>query len=346
MLTTEYKTPVLFLIHKRPDLTQKVWEEIAAIKPSKIFIAADGPKNHRDKELCEDARRITENITWECKVKRLYRDKNLGCRQAVSEAISWFFSEVEEGVILEDDCLPNKSFFMFCKEMLEYFRYEESVGHISGSNHLKSTLKNGNASFFFSKYAHIWGWASWRRVWKNYKVNIDEIPILEFEYNSLFEKVYWWDKFRKTSSSEINTWDYQYLCMLWERKLNSIMPVQNLIINIGVDSRATHGSIFNYRIKRYIEREREELKQMIYPLNQQISKNVDKIIYRRLYNRFILSNILLVIKFYIFMVVRPLLKKIINAYATKIYLKIPVIFLRTVSILPGRGRYISFKNTD
>ena len=306
MLPANYNVPVLFLIYRRPDLTSRVWEEIASIKPAKLYIAADGPKNTSEKAICDETREITENINWNCEVKRLYRDANLGCMRAVSDAITWFFSEEEEGVILEDDCLPNASFFRFCSEMLVYYKEDQTVGHISGSNHHKKSFKPFNSSFYFSKYPHIWGWATWKRVWQEFKPVIKDYPPLQIKFNSFMEKVYWWDKFRNVGKSQTDIWDYQYLYLLWHRNLKAIMPQNNMIKNIGFDSRATHYSILNYRIKRFNARDREEMKEIIFPDSQEICVMADKRLFKRIYNRFFISNLILVLQYFLFQAFKKL----------------------------------------
>lgn len=297
MISENYNVPILFLIYRRPDLTQKVWNEIASVKPARLYIAADGPKNAEKSRVCIETRNITENINWNCKVQRLYRDTNLGCWRAVSEAIDWFFDSEEEGIILEDDCLPNVSFFHFCQQLLEYYRNDLSVGHISGSTHHKKSNKFSEASFFFSKYPHIWGWATWKRVWKDFKVNIKEYPPLNVKYNSFIERVYWWDKFRQAAGFKIDSWDYQYLYLIWLKNLKAIMPEYNMIRNIGFDSRATHHNIFNYRIRRFAARDREEIQEIIFPENIEINTKADKLLFKRIYKRFFLSNFILIIKY-------------------------------------------------
>lgn len=297
----KYNTPILFLIFNRPDLTNLVWKEIAALKPTKLYIAADGPRNSKEEKICKETRLITENIDWECEVNRLYRNTNLGCKEAVSSAITWFFDNVEAGVILEDDCLPNYSFFSFCREMLDYYHNDLSVGHINGSNHLEKGFDVGNDSFYFSKYAHVWGWATWARVWKYYSIfNMSEKYTFSTFFNSFMERVYWWDKFRQTRREKINTWDYQWTYTLWAMGFKTITPSKNTIVNIGINNKATHSSIFNYRVKRYVDKKREDITEMIYPINKEINIDADKSIYARLYNRFFISNIYIVLKFILY----------------------------------------------
>ncbi len=161
--------PVLFLIFNRPDTTQPVFNEIREAKPTKLFVAADGPRDNKkgEKEECEKTRKIIEQVDWDCELYKLYRDKNLGCKIAVSSAIDWFFENVEEGIILEDDCLPHPSFFRFCQELLEKYKGDERVFVISGDNFLFGR-KRTNYSYYFSRYNHCWGWAGWIRTLSDY----------------------------------------------------------------------------------------------------------------------------------------------------------------------------------
>ena len=159
-------TPVLFLIFNRPELTEKVFQKIQDAQPKYLFVAADGPRDNKygEKDLCEKTRAVVlENITWECEVKTLFRTENLGCRTAVSSAINWFFENVEEGIILEDDTVPDNSFFSYCQALLEKYRNHEQIMMITGDN-FQDGIKRGNGSYYFSRYVHIWGWASWRRA--------------------------------------------------------------------------------------------------------------------------------------------------------------------------------------
>jgi len=151
-------TPVLFLIFNRPDTTQKVFDAIREAKPAKLFVAADGARaNKPDDELkCSASRKIIEMIDWECDLQLLYRDENYGCRIAISSAIDWFFENVDEGIILEDDCLPSKSFFWFCQELLEKFRDDERVMQINGNYYLDGLIEF-KESYYFSALNACWG---------------------------------------------------------------------------------------------------------------------------------------------------------------------------------------------
>lgn len=234
-------TPVLFLIFNRPETTQQVFSAIREAKPPRLYIGADGarPENSAEAIQCELARSIATQVDWDCEVKTLFRDQNLGCRLAVSQAISWFFENEPEGIILEDDCLPSQSFFWFCQEMLDYCRNDKAVGAICGfySNELDY---KPNASFFFSRYLRVWGWAGWRRSIEGYDSNINLLIEKQntwkkdiFSHADIFLKRYWQDMFEEVGSGIIDTWDAQLQYLLWLKKQQVIVSSKNLIQNIG-----------------------------------------------------------------------------------------------------------------
>jgi hypothetical protein len=235
-----FKTPILFIIFNRPNVTSIVFNEIKKIKPSKLYIVADGPRSSKvgEKGGCEQTRMIVESIDWECEVHKNYSDVNLGCKKRVSSGIDWFFENVEEGIILEDDCLPNESFFKFCEEMLVKYRNEERIGMISGNNFQFGKVKN-EYSYYFSRYSHIWGWATWRRAWNKYNVNIDSWPEIKKEgrlkkiFNSIKDVYYWSTIFEDVYNNKIDTWDYQWTFTCLINNYLSVMPSVNLITNIG-----------------------------------------------------------------------------------------------------------------
>lgn len=241
------KTPVLFTIFNRPETTKKVFETIRKYKPQELYIAADGPRANKsgEEEKCEETRKITEKIDWPCKVNRLYRDKNLGCKYAVSGAIDWFFGNVEEGIILEDDCLPNQTFFSFCEKMLELYRSDKEVMCISGDNFLPKSIQKADG-YYFSKYVHIWGWATWKRAWKKYDVEMGDWPVikktktLDKYFENFPEKLYWRIIFNASYNGKIDTWDYQFVYNVWKNNGLSMVPNVNLISNIGFTKDALH----------------------------------------------------------------------------------------------------------
>lgn len=236
------ETPILFLIFNRPDTTKAVFEKIKEIKPKYLYIAADGPRANKEGEaqICQKTRDIIKDIDWDCEVKTLFRDKNLGCKKAVSSGINWFFENVEEGIIIEDDCLPANSFFNFASQMLEKYRNDERIMHISAENPLESEFSDGD--YYISKLPHIWGWASWRRAWDKYSPDMNDYnpEIL----NTIFDNkndIHFWNKmFLRIKKQEIDTWDYQWTYAVLVNNGYCITPNKNQISNIGFSENATH----------------------------------------------------------------------------------------------------------
>lgn len=241
-------TPILFLIFNRPALTKQVFSAIRDAKPTKLYIAADGPRHDKEGELenCLEARSIALNIDWDCKVETLFRDVNLGCGKGVSSAITWFFENEPEGIILEDDCLPAPDFFPFCTEMLERYRDDKRIMSVGGSNLVPAHMRSTEYSYSFSNHNNIWGWASWRRAWSLYDYEMSdyrkimELGYLKNNFSSEYESDYFLWVFERTFLIPSITWDYQ-----WEfiRRINSgltILPQKNLISNLGFGEDATH----------------------------------------------------------------------------------------------------------
>lgn len=247
MQKAAFNTPILFLIFNRPNTTFKVFEEIKKCGPFKLFIAADGPREGiaDDKIKCNQAREIIKLIDWDCEVKTLFREKNLGCKIAVSSGIDWFFKNEEKGIILEDDTLPHLTFFRFCEELLEYYKDNKQIMMISGDN-IQLGMNCTEYSYYFSRYTYIWGWASWRRAWQNYDVDMKLWPKIRdngFLFNILDnrkEVSYWSDIFEKVYNGKIQTWDYQWLFVCWLQNALNILPGVNLISNIGFGNSGMH----------------------------------------------------------------------------------------------------------
>ena len=274
------KSAVLFVIFNRPDTTSRVFERIRAARPSKLYVAADGPRPGRpnEEQLCNQTRDIATNIDWDCDLKTLFRKTNMGCKEAVSSAISWFFEHEEEGIILEDDCLPAKSFFSFCDEMLAKYRHDTRIRHISGGNFQLGT-RRGDASYYFSKISHIWGWASWRRAWQDYDKDLKQYTEEEAQVALLnvFDDEWiadaWYQIFKELKAGKIDTWDYQLgLCNFFNNAL-CIMPNVNLISNIGFGENATHTK---QTTDKYAALPIEEIGQLIHPIYFLPDKHADE----------------------------------------------------------------------
>ncbi|RXF69094.1 nucleotide-diphospho-sugar transferase [Arcticibacter tournemirensis] len=241
------KSPVLFIAFNRPDTTLRVFEKIREAKPSKLYFACDGARKNKieDIELCKETRDIIRYVDWDCELKALYQEKNLGCKYAVSSAITWFFEHEEEGIILEDDCLPSNDFFRFCDIMLDKYRNDTRIRHITGCN-LQYGKKWGPASYYFSNNVHVWGWACWKRVWIDYDVELSKYQQEEVEEQ--FSKIFnepllvesWKDIFQKLKRNEIDTWDYQLGITNFFNNGLGIIPNVNMISNIGFRADGTH----------------------------------------------------------------------------------------------------------
>lgn len=239
--------PVLFLLFNRPDLSARVFEEIRRAKPARLYVAVDGPRDgHDEQHLVEDCQRLATDVDWDCEVRTLFREKNLGCGEAVSTAISWFFESEESGIILEDDCLPAPSFFPFVSELLDRYADEPRIMHIGGSNHQRG-VKRTDADYYFSRYEHVWGWGSWQRAWQNYDYYIRswreqrDTQWLEGLFGKRGETgQFWANILDQVKAGKIDTWDYQWRYTIWDHEGCSVIPEANLISNIGFDARATH----------------------------------------------------------------------------------------------------------
>jgi len=243
----ELDTPVLFLIFRSPDTTKKVFEQIRKAKPKQLFVAADGPREGKEgeKEKTEQARKVIEQVDWDCEVSKNYSDVNLGGKVRPSSGIDWFFENVEEGIILEDDCLPSQSFFWFCQELLKKYRNDTRIMIISGDN-FQFGQKRKEGTYYFSKYGGTWGWATWRRAWKHYDVNMKNFEEFkkEVQINNIFpikqQQKYWTKTFQSVYDGKIVAWDYQWAYTRFINSGLSIMPNVNLVSNIGFGLHATN----------------------------------------------------------------------------------------------------------
>ena len=240
-------TPILILIFNRPEETKKLITRLEKFKPRYIYIFSDGPRknNLSDIELNRRCKLLIQNLNWKTKIKKKYLKNNLGCKNAVSKGISWFFKNEKMGIILEDDCIPTASFFKFCEWGLKKFKNSKEIGTITGNNFLNFKIKI-NSSYYFSKYAHCWGWATWRDRWKLYDKNISFWKKWKKsnKYNEIFniknESLYWNKIFNNVFEGKIDSWAYPWNLCLWYNNKTVLTPKCNLVKNIGFGNSATH----------------------------------------------------------------------------------------------------------
>lgn len=247
MITWKLNAPIAFLVFNRPETTRRVFDAIAAARPSKLLVVADGPRptHPGDAQKCAVVRAIIDQVDWDCQVLTNYADTNLGLRRRVSSGLDWVFEQVESAIILEDDCLPHPSFFRFCDELLERYCHDERVMTISGTNYQRGQRRTTD-SYYFSRYPHIWGWATWRRAWQLYDVRMSTWAKVYNEQwlsdilNDPWAERYWSRQFQRVFTGEVNTWDTQWTYGCWTQGALSIIPNENLVSNIGFGPGATH----------------------------------------------------------------------------------------------------------
>jgi len=297
-----FSKPILFIVFNRPDLTARIFEVIKKIKPVRLYVAADGPRADRsgETELCAQTRRLATAIDWPGEVKTRFLDKNAGCHTAVPAAISWFFSNEEEGIILEDDCLADPSFFSFCEELLEIYHNDEEVLMISGDNFQATGRETADqASYYFSKYANIWGWATWRRAWADF---IDDFQGLDDRrmkteikksFSSVRAQNYWYGFYKKIKTGRLINWDAKWSLSLVYNGGRSLIPNVNLVRNIGFGPEATH-SAGNY----HLSLPTGSMSNIIHPKSRAINYQADNHLFRAIYFKSLGERLFLKIKSY------------------------------------------------
>jgi hypothetical protein len=247
------ETPVLLLIFSRPDTTRRVFETIRQARPTRLYVAADGPRpNHpTDAARCAETRAIVQEVDWPCEVYTLFQEQNLNCGLGPVTALNWFFSHEEQGIILEDDCVPAPSFFGFCQELLTRYRHDTRVMHIGGNNfgsEAREPLAPGAPSYHFSTQRNSWGWATWRRAWALYDYHLTnfreavQTGALDSTFTSALEKRYRLSKMEAVLQlpQPPDVWDYQWEYTIAMNSGLYIVPAVNLVGNIGFGNNSTH----------------------------------------------------------------------------------------------------------
>lgn len=248
------ETPVGFFIFNRPDLTEIVFKAIAEARPKRFFVISDTAAKPEDEEKVRECREIIERVDWDCEVIKKYPEHNVGPLHGVPEGVQWVFSQVDRCIFLEDDCLPDPSFFTFCEALLEYYRNDDRVMHINGGNFLFDQVKIPE-SYYFSRYMFTgYGWASWRRAWADYDVRMSSFPDFEAQrlLNSIFddpeELAFWTQKFREVHSGQLVSYCYPMFYAGWSQSRLGIMPQVNLVSNLGFRADAIHTNTAHERM--------------------------------------------------------------------------------------------------
>lgn len=277
-----FTKPVVVVIYNRPEKVRTLMTVIARVRPERLFLIADGPKAGSTEDSARTQAALAEfrnSINWQCEVLEEVSSENLGCGKRISSGLDWVFSQVNEAIVLEDDCIPGPDFFEFCAKMLDEFRDDLTVGVVSGSNFLPpSPLRD--ADFFVSKYAHVWGWATWRRTWEKYDFNLEEWPddrSRVFNNAPAFNaksRRYWNLAFKGSKSGAIDTWDYQLVHMLWKYSMKSVVSLPNLVTNIGFDYEATNTLLSKNSAQSQTERPSWPLR---WPISLAVDEDLDNI---------------------------------------------------------------------
>lgn len=255
------KSPILVRFFNRPDELKKLMNVIKKARPKTLYLFSDGPKNEKDKKLVEKSRLIACDINWKCKVKKKFLKKNLGAPKAGYLSINWFFSSIKQGIVLEDDNIPNVSFFKFCDELLKLYKNDERIGFINGNNFQNGKWR-GDASYYFSKYSHSWGWAAWQKSFSDWKLipkkkwsKTESLNSYDHFYDNKIEKKYWKKIFNNLISGEKVHWDYSLLLYFWKKKLLTVTPNVNLVSNIGFGKNASNTTNKNSKLSNMITKE-------------------------------------------------------------------------------------------
>lgn len=243
-------TPVALVVFNRPDHTAATFARIRQQQPRELFIVADGPRSDHpsDPARCAEVRALLEEVDWPCDVRRSYADENLGLRRRVSTGLDWVFAQVDRAIILEDDCVAEPDFFGFCDAMLDRYADDSRVMAVTGDNFQRGR-RRGEAAYYFSKYPHVWGWATWRRAWERYE---PDIPFWSLWKKStewrqampdLWERRYWERIFDRVASGQSNSWAYPWTAALWRHGGLTATPNANLVENIGFGEGATNTTV-------------------------------------------------------------------------------------------------------
>ncbi len=287
-MSENFNTPILLLGFNRPDTLEKIFLSIREVKPQKLYFAVDGPRENvkNENNLVLEVQNFVNKVDWECTISTLFNEKNLGCKISVSNAISWFFKNEEFGIILEDDCLPSKDFFSFCNYILNNYKNDDRIMAVTGVNFQNGKIR-GNYSYYFSIYAQVWGWATWRRSWEKYDVKMKSWNTWKLQnnwkqfFNKDYKRKYFENKFNQVFKNEIDTWDYQWQFCIWKNNGLVVTPNKNLIQNIGFNKNATHTTKENHKLANM---KIDEMSNLVDPVEINVNIEADNYLFNYVYN--------------------------------------------------------------
>lgn len=276
------KKPLLFMVFNRPEKTEKVFSQIKKVRPMKLYLSCDAPRigYPNDQTKVDQVKSIISDINWPCDVKRLYHEQNQGCSQAGYMAFNWIFNYEDEMIQLEDDCFPSITFFRFCEENLDRYKFDERVCYITANNN--SGIKIGDASYFFSRFGGSWGFATWKRVWNKWDYRMKDWKSVKnlnsFKSNFLSREQYKYFKYHLNLVSKgfSNTYDWQTLYMIYRDNLVNIYPNHNLVQNIGWDEEATNTKTHSTKFKTPFV----ELESIIHPKEVSLNLFAENVIFK------------------------------------------------------------------
>lgn len=281
-----FNTPILLIIFNRPDKVERLIDSLRTVKPTRVYVSADGPRKDvpTDNARCASARSALSRIDWPCEVITNFHECNTGADFGPEKALNWFFDTVEEGIVLEDDCIAHPDFFRFAQDMLSRYRTNDNIMMISGNN-FQNGIRRGEGSYYFSKYPSTWGWASWKRAWKHYDTKTSDYRefmnknILDTICQSTIEKKYWKKFFEKINSGKLEHWDIKWIFAIWNNNGISITPNVNLVKNVGFGYDATH--TFKHDDRMVVET--GEIGEIIPPSTIAAHKEADAYLFKHVY---------------------------------------------------------------
>lgn len=283
------KTSVVYICFNRPSITKKTFEKIRSQKPKKLFLIMDGPRlgNKKDLKNCKQVKKIICKIDWKCKVYKNFSINNLGLKKRVISGLNWVFEKVDKAIILEDDCYPSNDFFYFCETLLNFYEKNKRISIITGNNFQTKPINSD--SYYFSKYSHIWGWATWKRTWKLFNDNDKNIE--KFLKSKKFQKIskiraeqnYWKNMFDQIKNGSLKSWAYYFLLNIWEKGGLTVTPNFNLIENLGISSNSSSNKI-DSNLKISITKTKLNVS-LAHPKSIMVNENADNQVFYSIYKK-------------------------------------------------------------